>query len=333
MLLLSVSEILFLPPAWSMLTTTRKVNASIILALPYVFLYAAAASDPGYITPEKHSHQMTLYPYDFTIFHPGQTCHTCHLLKPARSKHCSICKHCVAKMDHHCIFINNCVGYGNHHYFLLLLLTTAILTTYATFVGFSILSDQVRVEIPSWKVWGPGFTWSQYANIWAWALQEHTRIGAVTLLCFLTSPLIWGLFGYHMYLIWAGTTTNESMKWSDWQTEMREGYAFKRGLSTGRQKDEAIEPAWTRWPVESEQIIVRTEDGLPPRGPRAIGVGEWQRVWKLADVENLYDLGFWDNLSDAFWPKYGFHRRSPSGNQDARSYPASPADAGSGTRQ
>ena len=123
------------------------------------------------------------------------------------------------------------------------------------------------------------------------------------------------------------------MKWSDWQTEMREGYAFKRGLSTDRQKDEAIEPAWTRWPVESEQIIVRTEDGLPPRGPRAIGVGEWQRVWKLADVENLYDLGFWDNLWDAFWPRYGFHRRSPSGNQDAPSYPALPADAGSGAQQ
>jgi hypothetical protein len=316
-----------------MLTTTRKVTSMIMLALPYLFLYAAAASDPGYITPENHGHQMTLYPYDFTIFHPGQTCHTCHLLKPARSKHCSICKRCVAKMDHHCIFINRCVGYGNHHYFLLLLLTTAVLTTYATYIGFSILSDQVRIQIPSWTVWGPGFTWAQYANVWAWALQENTRIGAVTMLCFLTSPLVWGLLGYHLYLIWAGTTTNESMKWTDWQAEMTEGYAFKRDLPSDRHKDEAVEPAWTRWPVESEQIVVRTEDGLPPRGPRAIGTGEWQRVWKLADVENLYDLGFWDNLWDVFWPRYGFHHRSASGNQEARSCPTSPADAGAALRE
>ncbi len=313
-----------------MLSTTRKVNAVVILTLPYLFLYAAAASDPGYITSENHSHQMALYPYDFTIFHPGQRCRTCNLLKPARSKHCSICKRCVAKMDHHCIFINGCVGYGNHHYFLLLLLTTAFLTTYATYIGFAILSDQVRTQVPSWTAWGSGFTWSQYGNIWAWVLQEHTRIGAVTLLCLLISPLVWGLLGYHVYLIWAGTTTNESMKWSDWQAEMTEGFAFKRELPSDRQKDRSIEMAWTRWPVESEQIVVRTEDGLPPRGQWLIGVGEWQRVWKLADVENLYDLGFWDNFRDVFWPRYGFRHRAANGNQETRSCPTSPTDAGAG---
>jgi hypothetical protein len=248
---------------------------------------------------------MTLYPYDFTIFHPGQTCHTCKFLKPARSKHCSICKHCISKVDHHCIFINNCVGYKNQHYFLLLLFFTAVLTTYATYIGTSLLNSQILKEIPLWSLSGKGFTWSQYFHIWAWAMQEHTRIGATTLLCLLTSPLIWGLLSYHIYLIWAGTTTNESMKWSDWQAEMSDGYVFKRALPADRQEDERIEPAWTRWPVESEQIMLRTEDGMPPRGPDAIGTGEWQRVWRLKDVENLYDLGFWDNLMDVLWPRYG----------------------------
>jgi len=113
---------------------------------------------------------------------------------------------------------------------------------------------------------------------------------------------------------------------------MSEGYAFKRTLPSNRQKDEAAEPSWTRWPVESEQIVVRTEDGLPPRGPGALGTGEWERVWGLADVENLYDLGFWDNLWDVFWPRYGFHQRPVSRNQESRSCPASPADAGDSTR-
>jgi hypothetical protein len=149
-------------------------------------------------------------------------------------------------------------------------------------------------------------------------------MGAVTLLCLLTSPLVWGFLAYHLYLIWAGTTTNESMKWADWQMEMSDGYVFKRHLPEDRQKDTNIEPASTRWPVESEQILLRTEDGLPPRGPPAIGVGEWQRVWKLRDVENLYDLGFWDNLIDVFWPRYGFH--SPD-----KSRPAPSGDAGSPT--
>ncbi len=50
--------------------------------------------------------------------------------------------------------------------------------------------------------------------------------------------------------------------------------------------------------------------GLPPRGPGAIGTGEWIRVWRLADVENLYDLGFWDNLKDVFWPMYDFRQNT-----------------------
>ena len=129
-------------------------------------------------------------------------------------------------------------------------------------------------------------------------------MGAATLLALLTSPLVWGLLGYHLYLIWAGTTTNESMKWEDWQAEMSDGYVFKRALPEDRQKDTRFEPPWTSWPVESQQILLRTEDGMPPRGMEAIGTGHWNRVWKLRDVENLYDLGFWDNLKDVFGARY-----------------------------
>lgn len=86
---------------------------------------------------------------------------------------------------------------------------------------------------------------------------------------------------------------------------MSDGYVFKRKLPEDRQKDTNYEPTWTPWPVESAQIVLRTEDGLPPRGLDAIGVGEWERVWKLADIENLYDLGFKDNLVDVFLPRSG----------------------------
>ncbi|CAG8960850.1 hypothetical protein HYFRA_00002387 [Hymenoscyphus fraxineus] len=301
-LLLSVCEILFLPPAWKLLSNTRKIIGAILVILPYVLLYASAASDPGYLTPLNHSHEMSLYPYDFTIFDPGNTCHTCRLLKPARSKHCSICKHCISRMDHHCIFINNCVGYNNIHWFLLLLFFTATLISYATYVGFSLLDAEILANLSSWTIYGKGFTWSEYFTIWAWALQEYTRIGIVTLMCFLTGPLIWILFGYHIYLIWAGTTTNESMKWSDLNDDMADGFAFKRSIHMARQKDPCVESMHTTWPAESQQIVVRTRDGLPPKtSKQLVGNGEWERVWRLADVENLYDLGFWDNLKDVFW--------------------------------
>lgn len=251
---------------------------------------------------------MTLYPYDHTIFHPGQTCTTCHHLKPARSKHCGICKGCITKLDHHCVFINTCVGYGNHHWFLLLLLSTGILTNYATYIGASILSNIIQTEVPSWTVWGSEFPWLQWFSLWGRALSIETGIGSVTLLCLFLSPLVWGLFSYNIYLIWTGATTNESLKWYDWQYEIRDGHVFKRVLvpASDAERINSEDPPSTHWPGECTQVVVMTADGTMPQ-PVGAPQGEWERVWSLSDVNNLYDLGFWQNLCDIFLPRHHYH--------------------------
>jgi hypothetical protein len=46
-----------------------------------------------------------------------QWCGVCHGYKAPRSHHCRKCGRCVLKMDHHCPWINNCVGWGNHAHF------------------------------------------------------------------------------------------------------------------------------------------------------------------------------------------------------------------------
>lgn len=40
-------------------------------------------------------------------------------IKPMRSNHCGICKKCVLKMDHHCPWVNTCVGWKNQRHFIL----------------------------------------------------------------------------------------------------------------------------------------------------------------------------------------------------------------------
>ena len=257
---------------------------------------------------------MARYPFDFTIFHPGAECRTCGLLKPARSKHCSVCKRCIGKLDHHCIFINNCVGVGNHHWFLLLLLSTAVLTTYGGVLGVHLMTAKMRARFPYWAFlpWranagNGGLDLKQWLVVWGWGMQDAVTMGAVTLLTIMTSPLVWGLLGYHLWLVYCGTTTNESMKWADWQAEMDDGFAFKRRMDPVRDRDARFEPRWTRWPVETEQILVITRDGKPPPPNLTLpGVGEWEPAWRLKDIENLYDLGFWDNLVDIFFPDYMF---------------------------
>ncbi|CAG9954877.1 unnamed protein product [Clonostachys rosea f. rosea IK726] len=302
LVIFGAGEVLFIPAAWPIVSLFIKFTIVVLAPTPFFTLYKACAADPGYITPENHAYHMSLYPYDFTLFHPGRLCKTCNLIKPPRSKHCSICKRCIARADHHCIFINSCVGYGNHHWFVLLLLSSAVVTSYATFLGLSILSEFQKSIYPEWSVWRPsGMSWNTYFSIWALGIRGYTRIGSVTLLTMLTSPLIWGLLAYTTYLIYCGTTTNETLKWSEWKEDMRDGYAFARSLPSNRQRQLYAEPTWTRWPVQPDRIMVTTSHGQPPNSAQQIpGEGPWEKMTSLSDVTNLYDLGFWDNLRDIF---------------------------------
>ena len=61
---------------------------------------------------------------------PIQLCPDCLVIRTPRSRHCSTCNRCVERFDHHCPWINICIGQRNHIYFIWFLIS--IFTT----IGF-----------------------------------------------------------------------------------------------------------------------------------------------------------------------------------------------------
>ena len=45
-------------------------------------------------------------------------CHTCRIVKPLRSKHCSVKKRCVPMFDHYCPYVSNTIGGANYGRFI-----------------------------------------------------------------------------------------------------------------------------------------------------------------------------------------------------------------------
>jgi len=306
-----ISECIFVPTAWPRLDFVHRYYMMMLIIWQFVMTYKTVSSVSSVLTPQTHSEHMRQYPYDHVLFRPGQICGTCQFLKPARSKHCRLCNVCVAKHDHHCIWVMNCLGRGNYDFFVGMVLSLGFLLTYGAYLSYILLDDLLQdgmmqrfPGVSTTGHWSDGRSYSKRIDMWAWAFTQDIYVGAVGLLALLTAPLAWGLFIYHVYLIWAGTTTNESFKWDDWKEDIADGLVYKN-ISPGSEDDPQngpeIEPE-VHWPVACNQRLLNRihQQRLTPEEDASLQRSGWCKVRSLREVENLYDLGFWSNLRDIF---------------------------------
>lgn len=66
-----------------------QITRPLLVILRSEVIFSHLRTPAGTVTKKKVAGQLHIYPYDRRLFHPGVSCPTCQLVKPARSKHCS----------------------------------------------------------------------------------------------------------------------------------------------------------------------------------------------------------------------------------------------------
>eukprot|EP00066_Takifugu_rubripes_P002920 XP_003965147.1 PREDICTED: probable palmitoyltransferase ZDHHC12 isoform X2 [Takifugu rubripes] len=170
----------------------------VLLVLVSVLLYfAVSLMDPGFILSEDalqfplgvtEEQQDMIQPTSKSL--RRRRCGHCLLQQPMRSKHCQTCQHCVRRYDHHCPWIENCVGEKNHRWFVLYLLVELLVLLWGLHIACTGFNPTT-----SWRPW----------------LHSNGLLLAVVVVVALLSLVVLLLLGSHLYLISLNTTTWEFM--------------------------------------------------------------------------------------------------------------------------
>eukprot|EP00638_Chattonella_subsalsa_P003679 CAMPEP_0117752762 /NCGR_PEP_ID=MMETSP0947-20121206/11815_1 /TAXON_ID=44440 /ORGANISM="Chattonella subsalsa, Strain CCMP2191" /LENGTH=461 /DNA_ID=CAMNT_0005571499 /DNA_START=275 /DNA_END=1660 /DNA_ORIENTATION=+ len=161
-----------------------------------LFLWVAALVEPGILPAQPMWAQAELPPGAVVGIYGYKYCETCNIYRPPRSKHCSTCNLCVERFDHHCPWVGCCVGKRNYKYFFCFL--TSVMLAALLVMIYSAAAVGYASQTNSLGVLG--------------GLLERPMAAVLSVFTFLAFWSVSSLWGYHVYLVSVGQTTNEMVR-------------------------------------------------------------------------------------------------------------------------
>ena len=221
-----------------------------LIAACYWSYYKACTTDPGYLNKDTNRPQleraMKRYDCDNMLFSPVNWCETCNIPKPARSKHCGLCNMCCEKMDHHCVWVNTCVGLHNYKYFLLFLLLHTVICLYGIWVAYGIFNHLID-ENDMWNQTYMDPSGKKFPASLGLVISNLVRANEIfSIACFLCCTVTVMLFfflSFHTKLIMADMTTNEYSKHGSIQKFLEKKLSFLKRWEDSRLAKKPFKPS------------------------------------------------------------------------------------------
>nr|XP_018265517.1 uncharacterized protein I303_01883 [Kwoniella dejecticola CBS 10117]OBR87675.1 hypothetical protein I303_01883 [Kwoniella dejecticola CBS 10117] len=192
-------------------------------------------------------------------------CKKCRGWKPDRCHHCRHCEQCILRMDHHCPWVGNCVGYHNYKPFFLFINYALLLALYATF----------QAGYESYRFFQDPSGAMPYRPVQLEANSTSDGLG-ISPAIFMMLTVMGGFMGlavgslvvFHWYLALSNQTTLENIT-----------HAYPAALL-----DEVPQNTQAQW--KADHLLTRDER---------------RRLKHQAREINVYDLGWRKNLKNLFF--------------------------------
>jgi palmitoyltransferase len=184
---------------------------NIIFSLAMISFLRAVFTDPGYIPDSWSVHPDDLESGERTRLMPAVlqtqekkhdgTVRICRKSKPAmykpdRAHYCRVMQRCVLKMDHFCPWLNNCIGFYNHKFFVLFVAYMAMITVFMVFVMTPVFVNIV----------------SNMEQITLDLKDQEFHVSLTYLMLCLLSVGLSAFFIFHAYLVLFNYTTIEFLE-------------------------------------------------------------------------------------------------------------------------